>query len=131
MDIEAYKQIKDLMNGPMESASKISAINTILKPTDINDVIAATKLCEQILGTATVKVTFDNSLATVTIGDIVTTQPTFGLAFMAALMQAIEAKALDKFLPEPKQPKTASASKRDGLASPSATRGLPIRGGNY
>lgn len=130
MNIEDYKRIKSIMAGQMEYASKITAINEILKPTDINDVISATKLCEQVLGSATVKVTLD-SKPTVHIGDVVADHPMFGLAFMTALMRAIEDKALDKFLPEPKQPKTASAGKRDGLASPSATRNLPIRGGNY
>jgi hypothetical protein len=139
MDSTAYKKIKDAHDSQEIPDVKINLINAALKDAgyadaDIGEVMFATKLADKVLKGATIKVTFDadkGNAATVTIGDIGRTHVRFALAFVSVFLASIEAAAMDKFLPEPKQPKTASGNKRDGAGSPSATRILPVRGGNY
>lgn len=139
MDSTAYRKIKEAMDGNDIVEIKVNLINAALKDAgyadaDIGEVVFATKLADKVLKGAVVKVTFDadkSNAATVTIGDIGRTSGNFALAFTSVFLASIEAAAMNRFLPEPQQPKTTPASKRDGLASPSATRSLPVRGGNY
>ena len=139
MDSTAYRKIKEVLEGNDLSEVKIKDINGFLKEAghsdaDINEVIFATKLTDKVLKGAALKVTFDINMGNtpiVTIGELSRKNPVFGIAFITALLASIEAAAMDKFLPEPQQPKTASGNKRDGAGSPSATRSLPVRGGNY
>jgi len=114
----------------LTEGEKIEKINETLG-IDITDRAAAKTLKEAIIGYATLEIETTSDRTTVTFGDISSTAETFGIAFITCLMMNINSKALDSFLPEPQQPKTASAGKRDGLGSPAPARGLPVRGGNY
>lgn len=133
MDKQQYHSIAALVaDDDLITTRKTEEINAILG-IDIDNQDDAKTLKEKVLAsTGTIIVTNEaDKTVTVNFDGFETTAPTFGIAFIANLLNVIAGRAIDKFLPEPEQPKTASASKRDGLGSPAPTRELPIKKGNY
>lgn len=130
MDKVQYRSIAELVNDDdLIVTRKTEEINAILG-IDIDNLEDAKVLKEKVLAsTDTITITnqADNTV-TVDFNGFATTAPTFGIAFIANLLNVLAERALDKFLPEPQQPKEASGAKRDGLGSPMLTRALPIKG---
>lgn len=130
MNKTQYQAISAVLAGDQSDEDKLLLINAALE-TDLSDRANAKALKEKIIGNDTIEIEVNGDAATVTFSDTGATASSFGLAFITTLLAVINDRALSKFLPEVKQPKTASASKRDGNGSPAPTRSLPICNGNY
>lgn len=132
MDKTQYQTVSGILAGDLSDAEKLTMINAALE-TDLSDRAKAKALKEKIIGIGndTIEIMINGDTATVTFSDTGATASSFGLAFITTLLAVITERALAQFLPEPKQPKTASGTKRDGAGSPAPTRSLPLRNGNY
>jgi len=130
MNKTQFQAISYILSGDQSDEDKLQLINAALE-TDLSDRAKAKALKEKIIGNDTIEIEVTDGLTTVTFSDTGATASSFGLAFIATLLAVINDRALSGFLPEPKQPKTASAGKRDGLASPAPGRTLPVTGKNY
>jgi hypothetical protein len=132
MDKVQYHSIIDLVtDDDLIQSRKIEEINTILG-VDIDNLSDAKTLKEKVLASNdTIVVTKGVDTVSVEFDGIETTAPSFGIAFIANLLNVLASRAIDKFLPEPAQAKEKSGTKRDGLGSPAPVRQLPIKGKNY
>lgn len=130
MNKTQYQAISYVLAGEQSDEDKLLLINAALE-TDLSDRAKAKALKEKIIGNDTIEIEVNADTTTVTFSDAGATASSFGLAFITTLLAVINERAIAQFLPEPKQPKTASSAKRDGAGSPAPTRSLPIRGGNY
>lgn len=130
MNKTQYQAISGVLAGDQSDEDKLALINAALD-TDITDRVKAKALKEKVIGNDTIEIEVNGDQTTVSFSDAGSTASSFGLAFITTLLAVITERALDKFLPEPTQPKTASGTKRDGAGSPAPTRSLPIRNGNY
>lgn len=131
MDKNQYFAITAIMqNDELDETAKLSEINQILG-IDVNDPNAVKAIKEKIIGNDTILVKEVDGQTTVSFGGFEASAATFGSAFLAVLLNAIGARAIDKFLPEPKVEKKIEGGKRDGNGSPAPSRSLPIKGNNY
>lgn len=130
MDKKQYFDITGILVSDYEDKVKVDRINEILG-INTREPNEAKALKEKIVGNDTILVTAGSSNVTVAFSGAEATESTFALAFIKTLLAVIGARAIDKFLPEPKVEKTKNAGKRDGNGSPAPVRKLPIRGGNY
>lgn len=117
MNKTQFQAISYVLAGELSDVDKLSAINSALE-TDLSDRANAKALKEKIIGNDTIEIEVNGDSTTVTFSGAGATASSFGLAFITTLLAVINDRALSQFLPEPKQPKTASAAKRDGAGSP-------------
>ncbi len=131
MDKNQYFAVTAIMqNDALDDTTKLSEINQILD-INVNEPNDVKKLKEKVIGNDTILVKEVDGQTTVSFAGFEATAPLFGRAFLSVLLNAIGARAIDKFLPEPKVEKKIEGGKRDGNGSPAPSRTLPIKGGNY
>lgn len=126
MDKKQFEALCDAAVNSDEEAGIIAANKVINKvfpnkaKLDIAKVSDAYTVGAELVGAGEVggKVGDGTGDSVATIGKHTGSGKTFGIAFLRALIEAIKAKALDRFLAEPVVEKTKDGNKRDGLGSP-------------
>lgn len=130
MDKNQYFAVTEAIAKIEDDAAKIDRINEILG-INIREPNEAKAFKEKIIGNDTILISSSSSEVTVSFSGVEATEKSFALAFIKTLLSVIGARAIDKYLPEPKVTKKADGNKRDGNGSPAPHRPLPIKGSNY
>ena len=131
MDKKQYFAVTAIMQDDAKTdTDKLSEINQLLG-VNVNDPNEVKALKEKVLGNDTILVSHADGQVTVSFAGGEATASLFGMAFLSVLLNAIGARAIDKFLPEPQIEKKLDGGKRDGNGSPAPSRPLPIKGRNY